>query len=81
MNVKSDLYAKVKSFNQYGRLRIEFSEVMNTTLGFKGLNSSISFLHQNESKDLNQSANVNLMEIYVKPSLERDLDDEFFEMQ
>ena len=47
MNVKSDLNAKVENFDQYGRLRIEFSEVMNTTLGFKGLNSSISFLHQN----------------------------------
>jgi len=43
-NRNSDLYAKVESFNKYGKLRIEFSEIMNTTLGFDGLNSEISSL-------------------------------------
>jgi hypothetical protein len=46
VNYKSNLHGKIKSLNRYGELRIEFSEAMNTTLGFENLNSEVSSLNE-----------------------------------
>ena len=64
--------------DQYGRLKINFTDIMNTTLGYKELNSSNCGF--NDSKQ-NISEYSNLMEIYVIPAKERHLYDEWFELQ
>lgn len=59
---------------------------MNSSRDIEYLNSSISYLNLNRTEmvyngkvpDINCT---NLMEIYVIPSLDRNLDDRFFELQ
>jgi hypothetical protein len=37
-------------------------------MDIESLNSTISFINPTHAKDLNESSNVNLMDIYVEPS-------------
>ena len=78
------MYGKIKSFNQYGELIIEFSEIMNTNFNISNLNSSISNLSENvpfyNASEINKNV-TNLMQIYVIPAMERNIDERYFELQ
>ena len=89
--VKSNVEAKIVSFNLFGELIIEFNKNMHTDYNITNLNSQIScFIDlQNETKcpsDKDQNLTIHpklhdLMEIYVEPHNNWNLNRNGFEMQ
>ena len=78
---ESKVSAKIKSFNQYGNLIIEFNEIMKTDYSIESLNSSVCRLTDEEVQPFYNKTNANLtnlMEIYVIPAEDRNLYDRYF---
>jgi hypothetical protein len=80
----SEVFAEVKSFDQFGELIIEFNEPMKTDMNLTLLNSTISTIgiHNNLTKRSDiDSMFKEVFDIYVIPNDKWNVYTEGFEMQ
>jgi len=79
----SEVYARIVKLNQYGNMRIKFTQKMNTNMNITFLNKTNSELVQDKRMLSNSSTVINeyfedLMTIYVVPADNWDLVSENF---